>query len=74
MILYFQPQNLPRTMTREEWREAYRWVRITTKRLEKLHSEHLENLRAIIADDTASHKLRMQAVEKIINPPMMVYP
>lgn len=34
MVLNFVPAKLPRSMTRQEWREAYRWLRIVSKTIE----------------------------------------
>lgn len=42
MILEFHPEELPRTMSKAEWIEASRWIRIVRRRLTKQIQELLD--------------------------------
>lgn len=66
--LLFQPGRLPRTMTREEWREVWRWKRLTQKRL----NQEAEFIQSRLADVAIFG--RSEILESFIRPPIMVYP
>jgi len=64
--LYFNPQKFPRTITREEWREIWRWKRITEKKLREEMSRQLANL----ATYGITHP---EYLERFVNPPLLVH-
>lgn len=77
MRLVFQPDRIPRTTTRAEWRKIDRWRRVTLKAL----LAHEEAHRAAI--DAAYEGLAFyggadiwidDAMQGLINPGVVVYP
>lgn len=68
MILYFQLQGFPRSITRRQWRDIWRWKRIETKRLELEGQRRVELLKANLP-----HYVREDIVSQMINPPLLVH-
>jgi hypothetical protein len=64
--LYFVPQMFPRTITRKEWKEIWRWKRVTEKKLEKELEKQISNL--VIYG--CSHP---EWLDGIINPPLLIH-
>ena len=48
--LYFESSKLPRTWTKAQWKEAYRWLRMTEKILDKQMEERREQIAKFQAD------------------------
>lgn len=69
MILVFNHEAIPRTTTREQWREIDRWRRTTQKRLRFLAQERAKNLATLGITDL---EYRTRLANEIVNPP--VYP
>lgn len=81
VALYFVPSQCPRTWTKQEWKENYRWVRV----MQKLLNAELEKRRDIIAQQWADlaifgttnpHHLKMKEdfINNMINPPLLLGP
>ena len=58
MKLLFILQKFPRSMTKEEWREVWRWKRLTEKKLAKNEEEMV--------------KVLLDSVEHLTNPPFLI--
>lgn len=72
MFLVFDPTKLPRTWTREQWREVWRWKRVTEKRL----VEHTERqiTEIICFGSTMPSEMRRDLIDRISNPPLLIGP
>lgn len=75
--LYFVPFKCPRTWTKAEWKENYRWVRVTRKVLKA----EMEKKRAIIAEQMnnlgafgTSHPHIYKMLNDMVNPPLIYGP
>ena len=44
MIFYFDPSKLPRSMTRAQWKEAYRWLREVSRKVDAALAERTKKL------------------------------
>ena len=44
MLLRFNPKSLPRSMTRQQWQAAYRWLRESDKRLKAEMDQRLDDM------------------------------
>lgn len=70
--LIFQPERIPRTTTRAQWREIDRWRRVTEKRLRGWREEQSREIGQIAL---AGHRdLAARMAERLINPAVMIYP
>ena len=72
MMLYFDPAKLPRSMTKAQWKDAHRWVRQTTKKLHAAMDERLAQV--MLYGRTMDPALKCAAMNKFINPPMLLGP
>ena len=68
--LYFVPSKVPRTITKVEWYECWRWLRVCRKKLKEQLDKEVEMLRK---DDLPKH-IRDDIASKIINPPLLLGP
>lgn len=70
--LYWNPSKVPRTLTREQWKECYRWVRITRKRLR----EELQKQQQFLATygTTMPQIIKNDILDKMVNPPLLLGP
>lgn len=70
--LYFVPSKVPRTITRKEWYDCWRWLRITRKKL----AEQLEQERMMLSvyGTTMLPEAKRDLMEKMINPPLLLGP
>lgn len=66
LVLYFDPAKFPRTITRKEWKEIWRWKRMTEKALVKELEEQMLNISLF----GCSHP---DMLDRIINPPLLVH-
>jgi hypothetical protein len=70
MMLYFNPRQLPRSMTRQQWRNTWRWKRVTEAQLAARERDQLKLL------VTHGHIMTRRTLENIldnaINPPIYV--
>lgn len=65
MRLLWQPNHLPRTMSRREWREIYRWKRVEEKKLLRMERETLR---------FAVEFNELDMLDRIVNPPLLIHP
>lgn len=72
MELIFQPDRIPRTMTRQEWKEAYRWLRQTRNILKKNLEEQIHLLN--VYGNTMPDRMRNGIIDNIVYPPIIVFP
>lgn len=69
--LYFNPAKFPRTIKRDEWKEIWRWKRITENKLIEATETQLQNL--VIFGSTMPRYVRDDIMDKTINPPLLVH-
>lgn len=78
MELIFNANRIPRTTTRKEWREMWRWKRVTTKVLRHWQEENIEVLREfhnrVLLEGSAQMRIRDNLVAELINPPLLIPP
>lgn len=43
-LLCFDPKRLPRTLTKKEWKECYRWLRVVSNQISKEMERRMINL------------------------------
>lgn len=72
MMLLFNPDKLPRTMTRAEWKECDRWRRVTQQVLKKAVDQQMMDF--AVYGSTMPAGSREAAVSRIINPPVLLHP
>lgn len=72
MILVFNPECLSRSINRKEWKEIWRWKRVTEKRL----AEELEHQRQnfIAFHTTMPSYMKKDIVDQMIYPSLLFYP
>lgn len=68
--LLFVLSKFPRTIGRKEWKEIWRWKRVTEKELKKHEAEMLERMRNFAAFGTTHPEMYQDMIERIINPPI----
>lgn len=69
--LYFIPSKFSRATTRDEWKEIWRWKRLTEQKLRA----DLEKERALISNlgtPLAPH-IKEALLDHMINPPLLVH-
>lgn len=69
--LYFVLSKFPRTINRKQWREIWRWKRLTQKQLAVEVSKQLEMLGAY--GSTTPDYIRQDMLDNMINPPLLVH-
>lgn len=67
--LMFIPEKIPRTTTREQWRELSRWRRLAQKRMEADIDQRVQNL---VLYGTTHPEIYKNAVEELVYPPLLV--
>ena len=72
MKLLFIVQKFPRSMTKEEWREVWRWKRLTEKKLAKNEEEMVKVWRDVAVYGIGWAKVREGIVEHLTNPPFLI--
>lgn len=65
--LLFIPEKLPRTWTKKQWKEAYRWARQTRKILDKQIEQQLK----LLAIYGTTHP---EVYSTMVNPPLLLGP
>lgn len=71
LSLYFNPSKFSRTITRKEWKEIYRWKRITEKKLIEVTQEQIQNL--VTYGSTVPRYMKADIIDKIVNPPLLIH-
>jgi hypothetical protein len=69
IALCFQPERLPRSMKREEWREVWRWKRTTEKKINEMAQAEQRALSDMVAFGQGT-----MLIESLTRPPVMFYP
>lgn len=72
MILVFNPSRLSRSINRKEWKEIWRWKRVTEKQLAKSVEEQIGLL--VAYGTTMPEYMRKDMIDVIVNPPLLMYP
>lgn len=72
MILVFNPERLSRSINRKEWKDIWRWKRVTEKQLAKSISEQIQLLGAY--GTTMPEYMRKDMIDRLIHPPVCIYP
>lgn len=67
--LLFNPSSIPRTTTREEWHEMWRWKREAEKIIRAELDERTRNL-AIYG--TTHPEIYKTVLDELVNPPLLV--
>lgn len=73
MKLVFQSDRLSRSMTRNEWKAAWRWKRQTEKTL-ALYEARMQEQFNLLAADLSAYGTAYSLADKIINPALVIYP
>ena len=71
IALYFNPSKFPRTITRKEWRDIWRWKRVTEKQLAIEARAQIESLHYY--GTTMPRHIRDEMLDNIINPPLLIH-
>lgn len=71
MILVFNPERLSRSINRKEWKEIWRWKRVTEKQLAKSVEEQIGLL--VAYGTTMPEYMRKDMIDVIVNPPLCIY-
>lgn len=71
MMLYFNPQSIPRSTTKAQWREMWQWKRKVEFRLKAEMDKQMENL---ILFGSTHPEIAADIADKIINPPILLNP
>lgn len=66
LALHFVPNKFPRTITRREWKEIWRWKRLAQKQLAEETEKRMLNF---ILYGTSHPEL----LDDLINPPLLVH-
>lgn len=72
MMLVFNPERLSRSITRDEWRDIWRWKRVTEKQLRKSVEEQIGLL--VAYGNNMPQKIRRDIIDVVVNPPLLMYP
>lgn len=70
--LIFNPSSFPRTITRSEWKDIWRWKRDTEKRLKAHMDAQMQDFYTY--GTTWSPNARDDFIQKLTNPPIMMHP
>jgi len=72
LSLYFNPTMIPRTITRKEWKEIWRWKRITQSELAKAMQREIDYL--VVYGNTLLPEQKQRMIDNIVNPPLLLGP
>lgn len=67
--LYFDNSKFPRTTTRKEWKEIWRWKRVTEQQLEESSKKYIEVLKL----PNLPEHIRVGLLDRIMYPPILVH-
>jgi hypothetical protein len=71
LALAFNPDKISRSTTRAQWAEIHRWKRVVEK---KLQAETLRQIENLSIYGSTHPELAMRIADRIVDPPMMIYP
>jgi hypothetical protein len=74
MRLVFQQHKIPRSTTRQEWSEIWRWKRVTVKSLAEAEKSKFRGLHDLYVAQPAMREMAMRGMMEQVNPPIMIYP
>jgi hypothetical protein len=69
--LHFDPAKFPRTISRAEWREIWRWKRSTEKKLADEARRQVADLVAF--GSTMLPGVRAELIDNLVRPPLLVH-
>lgn len=69
--LYFNPSKFPRTISRKEWKEIWRWKRVVQKQL-VIELERMQE-QLILYGTTILPQAKADIIEKMVNPPLLIH-
>ena len=72
LVLAFNQSTLPRSMTRQEWREVDRWRRVTQKVLAEQARKRVDNL--IAFGSSMPSWQRKDLIDRLVNPTLLLGP
>lgn len=71
LALYFNLSKFPRSLGRDEWKEIWRWKRVTEKKLEAELEQQRFNL--IAFGTTMPSYIKRDIIDQMINPPLLIH-
>lgn len=71
--LYFIPQQLPRTLRRDQWHSIWRRVRCMRKEISASNQARIDILRKL-EGTTFCEDLRLRLCEELVRPPLIMGP
>lgn len=71
MELVFDYRRIPRSTTRAEWIEIWRWKRVTQHQLKRSLAEQIALL---VTHQNMPSTIRADMIDCIVNPPLVIYP
>lgn len=72
MILYFDITKVPRSTSREEWKNCWRRVRVLKKELLWANKGRIELL--VEHKDIMPPKIKADLIDHLVNPPLLLGP
>lgn len=70
--LVLSPEMLPRTITRQRWREIDHWRRATRRKMAQIMDEQIINL--VTYGYEWPQQTRDQVMDRMVNPPIFAWP
>ena len=74
MRLVFQMNRIPRGTPRSEWKNIWRWKRVTEKAMAEAETVKFRGLRDLYLVQPAMREMAMRGMMEVVNPPVCVYP
>lgn len=71
-MLVFNPERLSRSITRKEWKDIWRWKRVTERTIKKSLAEQIVLLATY--GTTMPVGMRREMIDVITNQPLLMYP
>lgn len=71
LTLYFDPTKFPRTIDKIEWKEIWRWKRMTQKKLIEEMEKHRLNLS--VYGSTMPDYIKVDLIDKMLYPPLLIH-
>lgn len=72
LILHFNQTKIPRSVTRQEWKEIWRWKRITERKLNVTIQQEINDL--VIFGSTIPQHIKSDILDKLAYPPLLLGP
>lgn len=71
VTLYFNPQLFPRTTTKKEWIDIWRWKRVTQNKLREEMDKAMLNYKA--NSNIWPEHTKQDFINSIVNPPLLIH-